>query len=90
MATLALKKKDGSEAEVEASTEQLPPGEHGSRSLKGILLMSSQVGALDGSINPATGQPYVQILNRPRGGQVSLPAIPGARFDGRPITAPAR
>jgi hypothetical protein len=80
MTTLTIRKKDGTEAEQQASTAQTPAGLHGSHSLNGIRMVAPQVD-LAANINPATGEPYVQIMQRPPGGMISPP--PSRRFDGR-------
>jgi hypothetical protein len=59
MATLTIKKKDGTEIEVNAQGVQAPPKIHGSLSLNGIPMLASEVN-LNETVNPATGQPYVQ------------------------------
>jgi len=74
MTTLTLKKKDGTEVEVSATTVQAPAALHGDHSLT-----PRQVD-LAANINPATGAPYIQVGNRPVS-QISPP--PSRRFDGR-------
>lgn len=60
MATLTITKKDGTEVEVQASVVQVPPKLHGSFSLNGIPLLAAGVNPNE-SVNPATGQPYIQV-----------------------------
>lgn len=74
MTTLTLRKKDGSEVDVQASTLQIPAALHGDHSLT-----PRQVD-LSANINPATGSPYIQVGSRPQS-QISPP--PSRRFDGR-------
>jgi hypothetical protein len=74
MVTLTVRKKDGSEVEVKASTLQIPAALHGDHSLT-----PRQV-SISADINPATGAPYTQVGPRPAT-QISPP--PSRRFDGR-------
>ena len=81
MATLTIRKKDGTEAEVSASTVQTPPAKLGQHTLNGIPMIASGVD-VNQTVNPATGTPYVQVGPR-AATQIQVPA--GLRFDGRPI-----
>lgn len=80
MTTLTIRKKDGTEAEVQAEGVQVPPAQHGSLTLNGVALMAPQVD-FNQSVNPATGKPYIQAGPR-QATQIQVPA--GLRFDGRP------
>ena len=73
MATLTLTKKDGTEHEVEASTVQTAPGQHGSLTLNGIPVLAPQIN-LNETINPATGAAYVQVGPRPAT-QIQVPPM---------------
>lgn len=80
MATLTIKRKDGTEDEVEASGVQTPPARLGQHSLNGIQMIATLVD-VNQNINPADGKPYAQVMSRPLGGMISPP--PSRRFDGR-------
>lgn len=67
MATLTIRKKDGSEVEVAATGVQAPPALHGNHALTPRQIDLAQ------NINPATGLPYAQVVQPQKGGQISPP-----------------
>lgn len=67
MTTLTIQKKDGSVAEVKAEPLQVPGKKWGDHSLT-----PNQIN-VNANINPATGQPFAQVMDAPRGGMISPP-----------------
>lgn len=61
MTTLTIRKKDGTEVEVQAEGVQAPPAKLGQHSLNGIVMIASPDINPGDTINPATGAPYAQV-----------------------------